>query len=225
MIDSISSLKHLWPTGDGLATRANGASSGLLTWWDNEKFSLQITIENKNWLFVKLENKENKEAFWVGNIYGPTAQAQKETFWNSLEEQRYGKKKTLWFIACDFNVIVSADERKGGVKVRDPFGERLEDLASQWGLTDIKPKNGVFTWSNKRIGPGHIATRLDRVLVSTHLLRNLPFPESKLLCSAVSDHKPLCLFFPPVENLGPLPFRFNHLCLESEGVQDIIFKA
>ena len=28
-----------------------------------------------------------------------------------------------------------------------------------------------------------------------------------------------------MENLGPLPFRFNHLWLESEGVWDIISKA
>ena len=150
---------------------------------------------------------------------------QKETFWNSLEEQSEGKNQTLCFIASDFNVTISADERRGGVKVRDPFGERLEDLALQWGLTDIKPKNGVFTQSNKRIRPGHIAARLDHVLVSTHLLRNHPFPESKLLYSVVLDLKPLCLFFPPVENLGALPFRFNHLWLESEGVQDIIYKT
>ena len=107
----------------------------------------------------------------------------------------------------------------------DPFGGRLEDLSTLWGLIDIKPKNGIYTWRNKRIRPGHIAARLDRVLVSTHLLKNLPFLESKLLCSAVSDHKNLCLFFPSVENLGPLPFRFNHLWLESEGVRDIIHKA
>ena len=86
MDDSISSMKHLWPKGEGFAISASGASSGLLTWWDNEKFSLQTTLENKKWLFVKLENRENKEAFWVGNIYGPTTQAQKETFWNYLEE-------------------------------------------------------------------------------------------------------------------------------------------
>ena len=111
----------------------------------NEKFTMQTAIENKNWLFVKLENKENKEVFWIGNIYGPTIQAQKENFWNSLEEQCKGKKQTPCFIAGDFNVTISTEERRGGTKVRDPFGERLEDLISLWGLSDIKPKNGTFT--------------------------------------------------------------------------------
>ena len=100
----------------------------------------------------------------------------KESFWNSLEDQCTRKKQCPFIIAGDFNVTISAEERRGGTKVRDPFGERLEDLISYWGLADIKPKNGKFTWNNKRIGPGHIAARLDRVLVSPHLLKNLAIP-------------------------------------------------
>ena len=149
--------------------------------------------------------------------------AQKDSFWTSLEEQCEGKLLLPCFIAGVFKVTISVDEHRGGTKVRDPFGERLEDLASQWGLNDIKPKNGIFTWSNKRIGLGDIAARLDRFLVSTHLLNS--YPETKILCSAVSDHKPICLFFPPMENLGPLPFKFNRIWLEAEGVEDIISSA
>ena len=69
VVDSLSSMKKLCPKGEGFVISVSGASDGLLTWSGNEKFSLQTTIENKNWLFVKLENKENKEAFWSGNIY------------------------------------------------------------------------------------------------------------------------------------------------------------
>ena len=152
--------------------------------------------------------------FWIGNIYGPTVRAQKDNFWNSLEDQCEGKSLLPCFIAGDLNVTIYAKECRGGTKVRDPFGERLEDLISLWGLSDIKPKNGSFTWSNKIIGLGHIAARLDRVLVSTHLLTN--HPKTKLLCSAISDHKPICLFFLPLENLAPLPFRFNQLQLEEK---------
>ena len=89
---------------------------------------MHSSIENKNWLFIKLENKEKKKMFWIGNIYGPTIQAQKDSFWNSLEEQCEGKSLLPCFVAGDLNVTISADERRGGTKVRDPFGERLEDL-------------------------------------------------------------------------------------------------
>ena len=180
-------------------------------------------IENKNWLLIKLENKETKEILWIGNIYGPTFQAQKDNFWKSLEDQCAGKMLLPCYLAGDYNVTISAKKQRGGTKVRDPFGERLEDLISLWGLSDIKPKNGTFMWSNKRIGPGHIAARLDRVLVNTHLLSS--HPESKLLCIATSNHKPTYLFFHALENLGPLPIHYNHICLEVDGVKDIIVDA
>ena len=92
MEDTLSTLKKLWPKGEGFAISARGASGGLLSWWDSEKFTMQTTIENKNWLFIKIENKENKEVLCIGNIYGPTIQAQKENFYNFLEEQCEGKK-------------------------------------------------------------------------------------------------------------------------------------
>ena len=56
--------------------------------------------------------------------------AQKDSFWTSLEEQREGKPLLPCYIARDFNVNISVDERRGRTKVRDPFGERMEDLVS-----------------------------------------------------------------------------------------------
>ena len=61
--DSLATLKIFWPKGEGLATNTSGASGGLLCWWDTEKFAMHSAIENKNWLFIKLENKEKKEMF------------------------------------------------------------------------------------------------------------------------------------------------------------------
>ena len=78
--DSLWSIKKIWPKGEGKAISATGASGGILTWWDKGKFTMHSSIENKNWLFVELEDKESKETIWVGNIYGPTIQAHKDSF-------------------------------------------------------------------------------------------------------------------------------------------------
>ena len=56
--DSLATLKKIWPIEEGLATSANDASGGLLCWWDSDKFVMHSAIENKNWLFIKLEKKE-----------------------------------------------------------------------------------------------------------------------------------------------------------------------
>ena len=38
--DNLLTMKKLWVKGEGITVSTNGASGVLLTWWDNEKFSL-----------------------------------------------------------------------------------------------------------------------------------------------------------------------------------------
>lgn len=80
-----------------------------------------------------------------------------------------------------------------------------------WDLLDIKPSSGKYSWSNKRVGPGHIAARLDRFIIqSSYLLLGL---ESKMhiLANNIFDHKPIKLDLLAHHDLGPIPFRFSPL--------------
>ena len=95
--------------------------------------------------------------------------------------------------------------------VRDPIRETVDEIILEWDLMDIKPSFGKYTWNNKRIGPGHIAARLDRFLVQdSFLLLGLNL-SSKILPFGVSDHKPILLEMVNNKNWGPIPFRFNPL--------------
>ena len=112
-------------------------------------------------------------------------------------------------VAKDFNTIRTQSEKQGGKKVRDPFGEKMEDLMADLDLLDIPLRNGKYTWSNKRTRIGHIMARLDIFMVSSTFLQRDLLPSSLALPSAVSDHKPLAQILSPPANLGPIPFRFN----------------
>ena len=80
-----------------------------------------------------------------------------------------------------------------------------------WDLIDIMPSSIKFTWSKKRVGPEHIAARLDRFLFqSSFLLLGLEARMHILPCS-VSDHKPIKLELLVQKYLGPIPFRFSPL--------------
>ena len=46
----------------------------------------------------------------------------------------------------------------------------MEDLIADLDLLDISLRNMKYTWSNKRVEIRHVATRLDRFLVSSTLL-------------------------------------------------------
>ena len=128
-------------------------------------------------------------------------------------------------ITGDFNVTISPEEKKGGSKVRDLFGERLQDVIASWKLADIKQRKGKCTWNNKRTGLGRIAARLDRILVSSSLLNKPLLPVSRLLTSYVYDHKLIIFSLEPIGNLGPQPFKFSPVWLSEPEFHELISQA
>ena len=94
-----------------------------------------------------------------------------------------------------------------------------------WDLEDIKPSLGKFTWTNKRIGPGHIAAHLDRFLVQSSFLTFGLMASSKILPNYTSDHKPILLELSLDKNLGPIPFRFSSLWIHQEGFHEVVSTA
>ena len=120
------------------------------------------------------------------------------------------------------NVTLALSEKKGGSPVRDPAREWVEDIISGWDLADIKPSRGKFTWSNKRVGPGHIAARLDRFLVHSSFLTLGLFANSEILQACTSDHKPISLALTSGEKLGPIPFRFSPLWVTMDRFLDLV---
>jgi hypothetical protein len=128
-------------------------------------------------------------------------------------------------IAGDFNTTLHHKEKKGGSIVRDPSREHLEDLISTYQLLDIKPSNGRYTWSNRRLGPGHITARLDHFLLSSSFLEEAYLPSSRILPWTGSDHRPITLTLSPPRNPGPIPYRFNPLWIPEPGFLDIVSDA
>jgi hypothetical protein len=128
-------------------------------------------------------------------------------------------------LAGDLNVTLALSEKKGGTPVRDPAREWVEDILLDWDLEDIKPSKGKFTWNNKREGPRHIATRLDRFLVHSSFLTLGLFASSEILQAYTLDHKPISLSLTLGENLGPIPFHFCPLWVTSEGFLELVLES
>ena len=120
------------------------------------------------------------------------------------------------------NVTLASNEKKGGSPVRDPSREWIEDIILGWDLIDIKPIKGKFTWSNKRIGPGHIAARIDRFLVHSYFLSLGRLASSKILPHYTSNHKPILLDLALDQDLGPIPFQFSPLWIQHEDFLQVV---
>ena len=112
-------------------------------------------------------------------------------------------------IVGDLNIILNQEEKRGGMVVKDPIREHVYELIMDWGLSDIIPAKGKFTWTSKRLGPWHIVARLDRFLVQDSFLLLGLNASSKILVFGGSDHKPIMLELRKDQNLDPIPFHLN----------------
>jgi exonuclease III len=205
--DLLRASNLFWKKGPGRAVSARGASGGLATLWDSSKIDLIEDAATTHWLYTKLLHKGSGHLVSLFNLYVPALINEKKDCWDSLALFLNQRNTVNLIVAGDLNVTLSQAEKKGGSIVRDPAREWVEDLISDWELEDITPTNGKFTWSNRRLGPGHIAARLDRFLVQSSFLSLGLIATSKVLPHSTSDHKPVSLSLFPPSTLGPLPFQ------------------
>lgn len=144
-------------------------------------------------------------------MYALVNVVEKKDCWDSIRTQADLVNLENIIIAGDLNLTLLSADKRGGSVVRDPAREWAEDLIQDWDLLEIKPIFGKYTWTNKRIGPGHIAARLKRFLIqSSFLLLGLEARVHILPCST-SDHKPIKMELVSQLDLGPIPFKFSPL--------------
>lgn len=146
----------------------------------------------------------------------------KKNCWDSIRQQADLTNMENTIIAGELNLILHSSKKRGGNIVRDPAREWVEDILQDWDMLDIKPSSGKYSWSNKRMGPGHIAARLDRFFIqSSFLLLGLE-PRMNILPNSISDHKPINLELLAHLDLGPIPFRFSPLWINEPDFMKIV---
>jgi ribonuclease HI/exonuclease III len=223
--DFLRASIKFWKKGPARAVSARGASGGIATLWDDSKLDFIEEETSTHWIYTKLLHKRSGLLVSLFNLYVPVAITEKKDCWDSLALFLNHNSSVNIIVAGDLNVTLSPSEKKGGSIVRDPAREWVEDLISDWELEDISPSNGRFTWSNRRLGPGHIAARLDRFLVQSSFLSLGLIASSKVLPHSTSDHKPVSLALLPSSSLGPLPFKFSPLWALQDSFYSIVQRS
>ena len=114
-----------WKNIVGKAISSKGASGGITTFCRLDKFNIRSTKENTHWILLEMQNKSNQYMFFICNVYGPTHYRDKLEFWDSLLSLNLYLHGKDIIIAVDFNTTKSSMEKRGGLIIRDPFGEKI----------------------------------------------------------------------------------------------------
>eukprot|EP00253_Pinus_taeda_P003178 PITA_03178 len=201
--------KKLWKKSEGQVLSARGASGGLGTIWNANKFIKIREAKNTQWLFTKLQHLESDMILSLFNVYAPVSIGEKKHCWDSIRSLANYEELVDIIIAGDLNLTLSLSEKHGGSTVRDLAREWVEDLLQDWDMIEIKPSSGKYTWTNKRVGLGHIAARLDKFLVQSYFLLHGLESRMHILPCCVSDHLPIKLELLAHLDQGSIPFKFN----------------
>lgn len=120
--------KNLWKRSEGQAVSARGASGGLGTLWNANKFSKVKEVANPHWLFTKLKHVDSVETLCLFNVYVPVSAGEKKICWDSIRGLAESEDLANIIIAGDLNLTLSLAEKRGGSIVRDLAREWVEDL-------------------------------------------------------------------------------------------------
>lgn len=90
------------------------------------------------------------------------------------------------------------------------------------GLGGSSTKDQKVYFVSKHSGNSHIAVCLNRFLIHNCWSDKSMECNTSILAQGESNHEPIGINLSPIENLGPIPFRFNPAWLKEEGILELI---
>ena len=102
--------------------------------------------------------------FVISFVHARCTSVERSELWAGL--LRDSISSDAWLVGGDFNVILDADEKRGGRPFNPAKATEFGQFISDVNLMDIGFSGARFTWCNNRHGGARIWKRLDRVLVN-----------------------------------------------------------
>ncbi|XP_059073464.1 uncharacterized protein LOC131874214 [Cryptomeria japonica] len=138
---------------DGLFQDARGLAGGLGIMWNASKVDVQSIASFDHWMACIIVCKQSNISYPLFNIYGPNRTEEKLKVFNQASQLDTGEV----IVAGDFNALLDIDEKVGGLRKPTKVMEDFQEFVSNCKLVDILPKNGRFTWTNRRLNFANIS--------------------------------------------------------------------
>lgn len=188
--------------------------------WNAKKVNVSMLRKEDSWMVGEVASVDSDCKFYLFHVYGPVKKEEKK-LWLSLTEEikSIGANKVI--IGGEFNAISYLSEKNRSLKKINRVIQNFMDFTRIIALRDCPPKNGQYTWTNRRAGFTSISKRLDRFMYAHNWQQEGASFESKNLPISVSVHFPVSLDIHP--SVAPSKgyfkiesMRFRDPCLDGK---------
>jgi len=206
-----SKCYSLWGSNDisWIHRGADKEGGGILTLWDNKKFTCSRSEEGKGFILTEGMYKSGDSVVGVKvivlNVYALCSNSDKVVLWRDIECLLGNGTAHNRCLIGDFNSVRVALERKETTSgtVNKYEMARFNDFIERYALRDIPVVGRQFTWYRPN---GTTRSRLDRALISDEWLQQWQGSKQYVQGRQVSDHWALVIK-KSILDWGPKPFR------------------
>ncbi|KAI9124646.1 hypothetical protein K1719_004568 [Acacia pycnantha] len=164
-------LSYLSKLGfDGSAfVPSNGRSGGLFAVWKKDQISIDVLRRERQFIHFRC-SVPGKGVFFLTSVYAIPRTELKQSLWQELSSLSSSMSGS-WVLAGDFNDILSADERTGGVGVNFSRIDLFQNRILSCDLLDLGFHGPKFTWRGPQsFNCSRLYERLDKALGNTNFL-------------------------------------------------------
>ncbi|XP_060210622.1 uncharacterized protein LOC132637569 [Lycium barbarum] len=194
--------------------------TGKIWLFVEDLFEVKVLVDHEQHITIKLNSNGQQEEIVISIVYAKCTNRERLDLWGSLEDFASQMHKPL-IMAGDFNVIMSEDEKYGGLAVGTNEIQDFKLSMQNCEVQDLSFKGSRYTWWNGKSGDDRIFKRLDRCLGNFRLQQMFPEIEVYHLTKTSSDHAPLLVSYTRNNDLIKKPFKFLNFWVKNDTFMEI----
>ncbi|GLJ26344.1 hypothetical protein SUGI_0507450 [Cryptomeria japonica] len=118
--------------------------------WNPRSVNFSLIEKSNNWMFGNVEVLLEHFSFPLMNVYVPSSCEDKSKVWKEISDKTVICGRDWLVVAMDFYAILDHSEKRDDICRPSKSMEDFMEFVSDNKFFDVVPKNGIFTWTNRR---------------------------------------------------------------------------
>lgn len=185
--------------------------------WNPVGVDLQLLSLGTQFVHVRVTCLRTSKVFFASFIYGLNKIVERRPLWDNLKHVGSTISEP-WVLLGDFNNVLSQEDKKGGLEVKNYETRDFVDCVGHLDLTDMRSLGCFYTWMSPTV-----CNKLDRVMVNPEWINSAYHGVTEYLApGCVSDHTLSVVSLLEPRFFKKKPFKFFNMWAISERFGGIV---